>query len=69
MRSVIETIRKRALKNIGEDVVIEDLAADPDTVVRLLNKAIATELVCVLRYHNATTACKGTHSDPERRLG
>jgi len=48
--SDIKTIRARARKHIEKGAVTEGYRADRDTVVRLLNEALATEIVCVLRY-------------------
>jgi len=46
----IRTLRKRARKHIENGAVTEGYLADRDTVIRLLNEALATEIVCVLRY-------------------
>ncbi|NNL84069.1 MAG: bacterioferritin [Myxococcales bacterium] len=46
----IETLRKRARQHIENGAVTQGYGADRDTVVRLLNEALATEIVCVLRY-------------------
>ena len=46
----IKTLRERARKHIEQGAVTEGYAADRDTVVKLLNEALATEIVCVLRY-------------------
>ena len=46
----IRTLRKRARKHIENGAVTEGYKADRTTVVRLLNEALATEIVCVLRY-------------------
>jgi bacterioferritin len=62
--SDIETLRKRARKNIEEGAVTKGYTADRDTVIRLLNEALATELVCVLRYKRHYFMAKGIHSDP-----
>jgi bacterioferritin len=43
-------LRKNARINLEKGAVTEGYASDPHTVVRLLNQALATELVCVLRY-------------------
>ncbi|HTD91079.1 MAG TPA: ferritin-like domain-containing protein, partial [Burkholderiales bacterium] len=39
-------------------------AADRGAVIKLLNEALATELVCVLRYKRHYFMAKGIHSDP-----
>ena len=46
----IETIRKRAREHIDHGAVTAGYSADRKTVVKLLNEALATEIVCVLRY-------------------
>ena len=46
----IKTLRERARKHIENGAVTEGYKADRGTVVKLLNEALATELVCVLRY-------------------
>lgn len=48
--SDIADIRRRARQHIQDGAVTPGYAADRDTVLRLLNEALATELVCVLRY-------------------
>jgi bacterioferritin len=48
--SDISAIRKRARKHIEEGAVIEAYRAHRPTVIKLLNEALATEIVCVLRY-------------------
>ena len=48
--SASETLRARARKSIDEGAVTPSYGADRVRVVELLNHALATELVCVLRY-------------------
>lgn len=48
--SDIHSLRARARKNIEDGAVTDGYAADRKTVTRLLNEALATELICVLRY-------------------
>ena len=48
--SDVQTLRERARRNIEEGAVTEGYQADRQTVLRLLNEALATELVCYLRY-------------------
>lgn len=48
--SDIATLRQRARRHVGSGAVTPSYAADRATVLRLLNEALATELVCVLRY-------------------
>ena len=46
----IKTIRARARQHLERGAVTEGYRADRETVLRLLNEALATEIVCVLRY-------------------
>lgn len=46
----IQTLRKRAREHMEQGAVTPGYGADRDTVIKLLNEALATELVCVLRY-------------------
>jgi bacterioferritin len=46
----IATLRKRARANMKKGPVTDAYGADLDRVVFVLNQALATELVCVLRY-------------------
>src|SRR5262249_21122081 len=48
--SDIQEIRRRAREHIESGAVTANYKADRDTVVKLLNEALATEIVCVLRY-------------------
>ena len=46
----IKTLRERARLHIEQGAVTPGYNADRDTVVKLLNEALATEIVCTLRY-------------------
>lgn len=46
----IKTLRQRAREHIEQGAVTPGYQADREVVVRLLNEALATEIVCVLRY-------------------
>src|SRR6478736_3833589 len=48
--SDISAIRERARKHVGDGAVTPSYGADREVVLRLLNEALATEIVCVLRY-------------------
>ncbi|MCD5989897.1 MULTISPECIES: bacterioferritin [Pseudomonas] len=48
--SDVSTLRARARQNVENGAVTEGYSADRETVLRLLNESLATELVCVLRY-------------------
>lgn len=57
----VEAIRKRAREHLNEGAVTADYKAARQTIVQLLNDALATELVCVLRYkrHQFMIAAQG----------
>jgi len=48
--SDIKKIRERARQHMEKGAVTDGYKADLQTVLRLLNEALATEIVCVLRY-------------------
>jgi bacterioferritin len=48
--SDVETLRKRARQQIEQGAVTPGYGADKEAVVALLNTALATEIVCTLRY-------------------
>ena len=60
--SDIKTLRERARKHIENGAVTEGYKADRENVVRLLNEALATEIVCVLRYKRHYFMAQGIHS-------
>src|SRR3954468_9310754 len=60
--SDIEEIRRRARQHIENGAVTEGYRGDRETVIRLLNEALATEIVCVLRYKRHFYMASGIHS-------
>ena len=58
----IKTLRERARKHIEDGAVTPGYKADKDTVVKLLNEALATEIVCVLRYKRHYFMAQGIHA-------
>jgi bacterioferritin len=56
-------IREQARQHISDGPVTKTYAADKDTVVKLLNDALATELVCTLRYKRHYFMAKGINSE------
>jgi bacterioferritin len=62
--SDIEEIRRRARQHIEEGAVTEGYRGDRDTTIKLLNEALATEIVCVLRYKRHHFMAQGIHADP-----
>lgn len=61
--SDIQTLRKRAREHIAAGAVTPGYAADRDTVVKLLNEALATEIVCALRYKRHYYMARGIHAE------
>lgn len=59
----IQTLRERARKHLENGAVTEGYTADRETVVKLLNEALATELVCVLRYKRHYFMASGIHAE------
>jgi bacterioferritin len=60
----VETIRARARQDIESGAVTFGYGADRDEVVRLLNEALATEIVCYLRYKRHYFMADGIHAEP-----
>jgi bacterioferritin len=61
--SDIATLRKRAREHIAEGAVTPGYHADRDVVIKLLNEALATEIVCTLRYRRHYFMAKGIHAE------
>src|SRR5262245_22636129 len=58
----IQELRDRARQRIEEGAVTEDYGLDRKAAVAVLNEALATELVCVLRYRFHYFMATGIHS-------
>jgi bacterioferritin len=58
----VKTLRQQARKNIEEGAVTAGYSADRTEVLKLLNAALATELVCVLRYRRHHFMARGLAS-------
>jgi bacterioferritin len=58
----IQEIRKRAREHMEDGAVTAGYKADRDTVLNLLNDALATEIVCTLRYRRHYFMAKGIDS-------
>ncbi|HYF59026.1 MAG TPA: ferritin-like domain-containing protein [Burkholderiaceae bacterium] len=59
----IAAIRERARSTMRDGAVTPNYGLDTDTVVRLLNDALATEIVCTLRYRRHYFCAEGIHSE------
>ncbi|HEY6877817.1 MAG TPA: ferritin-like domain-containing protein, partial [Polyangiales bacterium] len=58
----IQELRDRARQHITEGPVTADYGLDRERAVAILNEALATELVCVLRYKFHYFMATGIHS-------
>ena len=58
----VQELRARARRHMERGAVTENYRADRDTVVRILNEALATEIVCVLRYKRHYFMASGIHA-------
>src|SRR3954468_16448944 len=61
--SDIQTLRKRAREHIAQGAVTPGYHADREVVVKLLNEALATEIICTLRYKRHYFMAKGIHAE------
>jgi bacterioferritin len=61
--SDIQELRRRAREQIEKGAVTTDYQLDPKQAVDLLQNALATEIVCVLRYTMHSIAATGIASD------
>ncbi len=57
--SSVKTLRKNARKHIEQGAITESYSADRIEVIRLLNDALATEIICVLRYRRHHFMARG----------
>lgn len=60
----VEELRRRARQHIESGAVTEGYRGNRETVIKLLNEALATEIVCVLRYKRHYFMAQGIHADP-----
>ena len=59
----VKTLRERARQHMENGAVTQGYSADRETVVKLLNEALATEIVCVLRYKRHYFMASGIHAE------
>jgi bacterioferritin len=59
----LEEIRARARQHIEDGAVTKDYPLDRDQVIGVLNEALATEIICVLRYQFHYFMATGIHSE------
>jgi bacterioferritin len=60
----IKKLRERARKHMQDGAITGGYSADRETVVRILNEALATEIVCVLRYKHHYYTASGLNAEP-----
>ena len=58
----VKTLRTQARTHLDEGAVTAGYAADRIEVLKLLNEALATEMVCVLRYRRHHFMARGIHA-------
>jgi bacterioferritin len=60
----VKTLRERARRHIRDGAVTEAYGGDVETACKVLNAALATEIVCVLRYKRHYFMATGIHAGP-----
>jgi len=58
----IHELRRRAIEHMEMGAVTRGYSAHRETVIRILNEVLATELVCVLRYKRHYFMAAGIHA-------
>jgi bacterioferritin len=58
----IQEIRQRAIHKMEEGAVTESYKGDVNKTIEILNEALATEIVCVLRYMHHYFMATGVHA-------
>ena len=65
--SDVKALRERARRHIEEGAVTPSYGASSTLVCKVLNDALATELVCVLRYKRHYFTAEGIHSESVKK--
>jgi len=60
--SDIKELRRRARQHMHKGAVTEGYKADRPTVIKILNEALATEIICILRYKRHYFMADGIHA-------
>jgi ferritin-like protein len=58
----MKAIREQARKDIEDGAVTANYQANSQSVIKVLNDALATEIICVLRYRRHYFSARGIHS-------
>ena len=61
--SDVQELRRRARQHIQEGAVTAGYGADRERVIGVLNEALATEIVCILRYKRHYFMATGIHAN------
>lgn len=61
--SDVKELRRRAREHIKDGAVTAGYGADREKVIAILNEALATELVCILRYKRHYFMATGIHAN------
>jgi len=59
----IKTLRERARKHIEDGAITEGYKGESETAIKILNEALATEIVCVLRYRRHYFTASGINAE------
>src|SRR5205814_1398595 len=62
--SDIHELRRLAQQDIDHGAVTDAYSLDVGQVIEVLNKVLASEIVCVLRYKSHYYKAKGIHAEP-----
>src|SRR5213082_3694965 len=57
----VEDLRRRAMEKMEDGAVTQSYKGDVDKTIEILNEALATEIVCVLRYMHHYFMATGVH--------
>ena len=63
----LQLLRTRAREHLDDGAVTAGYTADRETVLKMLNDSLATELICVLRYRRHYFMARGIHSQSVAR--
>jgi bacterioferritin len=61
--SDMKKINERARQHMDRGAVTEGYKGDREQIIKLLNEALATEIICVLRYKSHYFLASGIHSE------
>ena len=59
----LEAVRAKARQNLEAGAVTQAYSGNREEIIKMLNEALATELVCVMRYKRHYFMAKGIHSE------